>query len=133
MADLSEYTEFQQKTIKDIVENDKGFHNSYMIADVPFYSMLGELESGELEVRKNVSSSLSTGTTDYELQIFYSSEQNCWFYKMTYLGEEIRGVVHYNTVFNAMGEIAFVILNDNTDDEDLTASIPYSNVLVMRK
>jgi hypothetical protein len=133
MADLSEYTEFQQKTIKDILKNDKGFHNNYMIANAPFYNMLGELESGELDVRKNVSCSLSTGTTDYDLQIFYSTEQNCWFYSMTYLGDEIRGVVHYNTVFNAMGEIAFAILNDNTDDKDLTASIPYSNVLVMRK
>lgn len=133
MADLSEYTEFQQETIKEILENDKGFHNSYMVANAPFYNMLGELESGELDVRKNVSCSLSTGTTDYDLQIFYSSEQNCWFYSMTYLGDEIRGVVHYNTVFNAMGEIAFAILNDNSDDKDLTASIPYSNVLVMRK
>lgn len=133
MEDLSEYTASQQKVIREVVANDKGFHNSYLIADMPFYGMLGELESGELDVKKNVSCSLSTGSSDYELQIFYSEEQNCWFYSLYNLGEEVRGVIHYNTVVNAMGEIAFVILNDNVDDKDLSASLPYSNVLVLRK
>ena len=133
MADLSEYTTLQQKVIKEIVENDRGFHSNYLIADTPFYGMLDELENGELAVRKNVSCSLSTGSSDFELQIFYSEEQSCWFYIMNNLGEEIRGVVHYNTVFNAMGELSFAILNDNVSDTDLSASLPYSNVLVMRK
>ena len=133
MADITEYTTAQQKVIKEIVEADNGFHTNFMIANAPFYDMLGELESGELSVRQNISCSLSTGATDYDLQIFYSTEQECWYYKLTYLGEELRGIIHYNTVFNAMGELAFAILNDNVDDTGLTASLPYSNVLVMRK
>ena len=133
MADLSNYTTTQQSVIKEIVANDKNLHSVYMIADSPFYSMLEELDNGQLSVKDNVSCSLSTGSTNYELQIFYSSEQSCWFYCLKYLGEEIRGIVHYNTVCNAKGEIAFAILNDNISDTDLTMSLPYSNVLVLRK
>ena len=133
MATLSEYSTAQQKVIREIVENDKGFHSNYMIANMPFYGMLGETENGQMAVKTNVSCSLSTGATDYELQIFYSEEQSCWFYILSNLGEEVRGVIHYNTVFNAMGEISFAILNDNVSDTDLFSSLPYSNVLVMRK
>ena len=133
MADLSEYTTTQQKVIKEIISNDKGFHRSYLIANMPFYGMLGELDNGEMTVKRNVSCSLSTGSSDYELQIFYSEEQQCWFYSLINLGEEIRGIIHYNTVFNAMGKISFVILNDNVSDTDLSVSLPYSNVLLLRK
>lgn len=133
MADLSEYTTAQQKVIKEIVTNDNGFHTVYMIANMPFYNMLEELDNGQMGVKKNVSSSLSTDSSNYELQLFYSEEQECWFYNLKYLGEEIRGIVHYNTVFNATGEIAFAILNDNVIDRELTSSLPYSNVLLLRK
>lgn len=133
MADITEYSEIQQDVIKEIVANDKGFHNSYLIANMPFYGMLSETDNGEMTVKKNISCSLSTGSSDYELQIFYSEEQECWFYCLYNLGEEIRGVVHYNSIFNAMGELSFVILNDNVSDTDLSASLPYSNVLILRK
>lgn len=133
MTDLSDYTPLQQKIIKEIVEFDNGFHSSYLIADTPFYEMLEETDNGIISTKKNVSASLSTGSTEYELQLFYSEEQSCWFYSLTHLGEEVRGVVHYNTVFNAMGEIAFVILNDNVNDTDLSMSLPYSNILILRK
>lgn len=133
MSDISEYTTLQQKVIKEVVDNDKGFHSTYMIADLPFYEMLVELDNGQTSIRKNVSCPLSTESTDYNLLLYYSEEQKCWFYELKYLGEEVRGLVHYNTVFNSMGELAFVILNDNVDDKDLTASLPYSNVLVLRK
>lgn len=133
MADISEYSTTQQKVIREIINNDKNFHNVFMIADIPFFSMMEELDNGQLSVKENVSCSLSTGASDYELQIFYSSEQKSWFYCLKYLGEEVRGIIHYNTVFNAMGEIAFAILNDNVNDTDLSMSLPYSNVLVLRK
>lgn len=133
MSDISEYTPAQQKVIKEIVANDRGFHTTYMIADLPFYGMMGEADNGEMVVKKNVQCSLSAGSTDYELNIFYCVEEDCWFYNLTYLGEEVRGIIHYNTVFNARGELSFAILNDNINDKDITSSLPYSNVLIMRK
>lgn len=133
MADLSEYSTTQQKVMTEIVSNDRGFHDTYMIADMPFYSMLQELDNGETTVRRDVSCSLNTGGSDYTLQLHYSEEQKVWFYTMTYLGEEIRGVVHYNTLFNSMGDLSFAILNDNVSDTDISISLPYSNVFVMRK
>ena len=133
MADLSEYTTTQQKVIREIAEADKGFHSTFLIADTPFYGMAEESDSGEQVTKKNIECSLIVGNTSYTLNIFYSSEQDCWFYKFAYLGEEIRGIVHYNTILNARGETAFAILNDNVDDSELTASLPYSNVLVLGK
>ena len=133
MTDLSEYTTAQQKVIKEIVSNDNGFHTEFSIANMPFYGMLEELDNGQLGIKKNVLSSLSLGSVDFNLQISYSEEQKCWFYNLAHLGEEIRGIVHYNTVFNAMGEIAFAILNDNISGSDLSLSLPYSNVFVLRK
>lgn len=133
MSDISEYSTTQQKVIKEIITNDNGFHSSYMIADMPFYGMLTELENGQTSVRSNVTCPLSTGSVDYELQLFYSSERSCWFYVMSNSDDEIRGIVRYNTVVNAKGELAFVILNDNEDTEDISPSLPYSNVLILRK
>lgn len=133
MSDVSEYSTIQQEVIKEVVKNDKGFHSSYMIAEMPFYEMLVELDNGQTSIRKSVSCPLCTESVDYSLQLNYSDEQKCWFYELKYLGEEIRGVVHYNTVLNAMGELSFVILNDNVDDKDLSVSLPYSNVFVLRK
>ena len=133
MSDITEYSTLQQKVIREIVKNDNGFHSSYMIADLPFYEMLEELDNGQTSVKTNVSCPLSTESMNYELQLNYSEERKSWFYLLKYLGEEVRGVVHYNTVFNSMGELSFVILNDNIEDKDLTASIPYSNVLILRK
>lgn len=133
MSDISSYSTIQQKVIKEIINNDKGFHSTYLIADMPFYEMLEELENGETFVKTNVSCPLSSSNSEYELELNYSEEQSCWFYSFKYLGEEIRGVVHYNTVLNAMGDLSFVILNDNSDNSDLTPSLPYSNVLVLRK
>lgn len=133
MADVTDYSESQQKVIKEIVSNDKGFHTSYMIADLPFYGMLEETENGQYAIKKNVISSLGTSGSDYTLNLWYSVEQKCWFYNLSSLSGDVSGIVHYNTVFNAMGELAFAILNDNITDTELTNSLPYSNVLVMRK
>lgn len=133
MASISDYSDTQQKVIKEILTNDKGFHNTYLIADVPLFPMLEELDNGELTVKKDVACTLSTGGSNYTLRIWYSVEQSCWFYSLKNLGEEINGVVHYNTVLNAMGELSFAFLNDNVNDKDLNNSLPYSNILVMRK
>lgn len=133
MADITEYSDIQQNIIKEIVAIDRGLHTTYLISDLPLYAMLEQTDNGKVVVKEDVSCSLSTGGSDYSLRLWYSSEQKCWFYTLTYLGEEINGIVHYNTVLNAMGEIAFAILNDNTSDSDLSNSLPYSNILVMRK
>lgn len=133
MADLSEYSTTQQKVIKEVITNDKGFHSAYMIADAPFYGMVGEADNGQQVIKKNIECSLSTGNTNYDLNIYYSVEEECWFYKLSYLADEVHGIIHYNTVNNAKGLIAFVVLNDNVNDTDITASLPYSNVLVMGK
>ncbi len=133
MANITDYSQIQQKIIKEIVTNDNGFHTTYMMADMPLYAMLEELDNGEFAVKEDIICSMSSGGSTISFKLWYSQEQKCWYYTLTNLGEEIRGIVHYNTVYNAKGEVAFAILNDNSDDGDIRNSLPYSNVLVMRK
>lgn len=133
MADITEYSEIQQKVIREIITTDRGFHSTYLVSDLPLYAMLDELDNGERVVKKDIECTLSTGSSNYSLRIWFSVEQNCWFYTLSYLGEGVSGVVHYNTALNAMGELAFAILNDNTCDSDLSNSLPYSNILILRK
>lgn len=132
MADISDYSTLQQKVIREIIENDRGFHSSYLTADMPFFGMLDETDNGQTIVKSDIIAPLSTDGADYNLRLYYSTEQKCWFYLFSYLGEEIRGIVHYNTLFNSMGELSFAILNDNVNDTDLSVSLPYSNILVLR-
>lgn len=132
MADLTDYTTFQQKVIKEIVSNDRGFHTQFMIADYPFSEMLIEAESGQNIITPNATIPVSDGETEYNLNIRYSEETKMWWFCLYTSTDEIRGVLHYNTVYNAMGEIAFAVLNDNIDG-DMANSLPYSNLLVLRK
>lgn len=133
MEDIAEYSELQQKVITEIIGNDKGFHNAYMIADMPLYAMMDTLDNGKSTIKNNVSCSLSVGNEDYNLHIWYSKEQDCWFFCLENLGRQIGGIIHYNTVYNAYGEFALAFLNDNTDAKSITTSLPYTNVLLMRK
>lgn len=133
MADITEYSDIQQKAMKEIVKLDSGLHTTFLISDLPLYGMLDQLDNGEMVVKRDVACSLSTGVVNYDIRIWYSVEQSCWFYTLSYLGEEVTGVVHYNTALNAMGELSFAFLNDNEEDKDLSNSLPYSNIFIMRK
>ena len=132
MADLSDYSDFQQKVIKEIKSNDRGFHTEFMIADYPFSEMIVETESGMTSINSNVTIPVTDGESEYNLNVYYSPEQKDWFFCFYTPTDEIRGVLHYNTIYNSMGEIAFAVLNDNIDG-DMDMSLPYSNLLLLRK
>lgn len=132
MADLSDYSTFQQKTVREIVSNDRGFHTDFRIADYPFSEMIVETDSGMTSIIPNVTIPVSDGETEYNLNVRYSSETKSWWFCLYTPTDEIRGILHYNTVYNAMGEIAFAVLNDNVSG-DMDLSLPYSNLLILRK
>ena len=132
MADLSDYSDFQQKVIKEIKSNDRDFHTEFMIADYPFSEMIVETESGMTSINPNVTIPVTDGGSEYNLNVYYSPEQKDWFFCFYTPTDEIRGVLHYNTIYNGMGEIAFAVLNDNIDG-DMDMSLPYSNLLLLRK
>lgn len=135
MAELTEYSDIQQNVIKEVVKNDGGFHTGVYIAEQPLYDMISENDDGTLVTKPNVEAPLSLGSDTYDLNIRYSQEQKCWFFTLSYGTEYFSGIVHFNTVYNARGTVAIVILNDNISDitEDISIALPYSNVLLLRK
>lgn len=135
MAEITNFSNLQQEVIRSVIKNDNGFHTGFYIAEQPLYDMLSENDDGTLITKQNVDAPLGIGSETYDLNVRYSQEQKCWFFTFTYGTETFAGIVHFNTVYNARGEVAIVILNDNETDavEDISISLPYSNVLVLRK
>ena len=135
MAELTDYSETQQKVIKEVIENDNGFHTGIYIAEQPLYDMISENDDGTIVTKQYVDSPLSLGSESYDLSVRYSQEQKCWFFTLAYGIDTFSGVVHFNTVYNPKGLVAFVILNDNPSDvvEDISIALPFSNVLLLRK
>lgn len=135
MEGLEGYTECQKKTIEEIITNDKGFHTSFMIADIPLAGMLYETEDGIQEVQRCVSASVSNSSLSYDISLYFSEERNCWFFTVTSGTETFQGILHFNTIYNAKGEFAFAFINDNAaaTSKEITAALPYCNFLLMRK
>lgn len=132
MAELSDYSAVQQKVIKEIINNDRGFHTDIRIADYPFSEMLIDTDNDGVSVTQDATIPVDDGEVEYNLNIRYSEEQKVWFFTLFTPDDEVNGIVHYNTIYNAKGVIAFVILNDNIES-DMVHSLPYSNLLILRK
>ena len=135
MDELADYSNTQAKVIREVVANDRGFHSSYYIADEPFYGMLNETEDGVLFTSPNCEASLTMSSTEYSLSVTRSDELKCWFFAFSYGEEETRGIIHFNTIYNAKGMTAIAFLNDSEegDFDSINRNLPYSNILLLRK
>ena len=135
MANISDYSSTQQEIIKNIVNGDKGFHSSIMICDIPLIDMLSYADNDMQNISRNVSVNLSSFGRNYTLTLNYSENQKCWFFILSYSENEIRGVVHFNTVYNANAPVSFAFINDTSSDElnSVCQSLAYSNILIMEK
>ena len=135
MANISDYSSTQQEIIKNIVNGDKGFHSSIMICDIPLIDMLSYADNDMQNIARNVSVNLSSFGRNYTLTLNYSENQKCWFFILSYSENEIRGIVHFNTVYNANAPVAFAFINDTSSDElnSVCQSLAYSNILIMEK
>ena len=135
MANISDYSSTQQEIIKNIVNGDKGFHSSIMICDIPLIDMLSYADNDMQNIARNVSVNLSSFGRNYTLTLNYSENQKCWFFILSYSENEIRGAVHFNTVYNANAPVSFAFINDTSSDElnSVCQSLAYSNILIMEK
>lgn len=135
MDGLEQYSDFQIETIEKIIEDDKGFHTSYDIADYPFAGMFSDTDDGSVVVSECAMAEISNNSNSYTIKVWKSESVGEWFFLIVFGDEEYRGILHYNTVYNSKGETAFVFLNNSELDtlKGITMSLPYTNILVMRK
>lgn len=135
MASVTEYSAIQEKTMREIVKNDNKFHSSYYISDIPFAEMLQTSSDGLAFTIASATVTLVVPGGTARIDLRHSEEQKCWFFTVVIGAEEIKGIVHFNTVYNAKGIAAFSFLNDTTldDDDSITRQLPYANFFIMEK
>lgn len=135
MQGFENLSERQTEIAKKILKEDAGFHSTYLIADYPFSSITKETESGLQYTNPHCSFNVSTGGTSYDITFRYSEELKTWFFTVEWSGGRFDGIVHFNTVYNAQGLNAFVILNDSSGDDpdSVGRNLQFSNFLVMVK
>lgn len=135
MAELSDYSEIQTKVISEIVKNDAGFHTEFYIADSPLLSALSDADDGTTFVQPNCEADITLSSLTYTIQLEKSNEQKCWFFTVISDEDTIKGVLHFNTIYNSKGLFSFAFLNDSQIDDfnGITMGIPYCNFFLMRK
>lgn len=132
---ISEYSDKTQQVLKDIFEGDKGFHSQAMMSDEPFLGMLEYVEGTYTQTSPSVIVPIGGNGMDVNVRLSKADDEKCWFFTVEANGEEYRGVVRFNTIYNPMGEVSFAFINDNEGDDfdDITMSLPYSSFLMMVK
>lgn len=137
MSELDQLSEAQKEMATKMISDDKGFHSTYLLANIPFDSMMSETDIGTIAVSECAMAEISDSASNYTIKVWLSEEQKCWFFLFTTGTDEIRGVLHFNTLYNARGVVSFAFLNNNQDNyltaEQIKQNIAYSNILVMRK
>lgn len=135
MAKVTEYSEIQEKAMREVVKNDNNFHTSYYIADAPFVEMLQTDENGMSFTIGGATVSLVVPGGTARIDLRRSEEQKCWFFTVLINDEEIKGIVHFNSVYNAKGISSFMFVNETAlDDYDsINRLLPYSNFFIMEK
>lgn len=145
--ELNQLSERQKNYAVDAIASDNGFHNTYLLSMAPFIAMISETDSGSIVVSQSAMAEVSDSASSYTIRVWRSDEQKCWFFLVITGTDEIRGVLHFNTIYNAKGETSIMFLNDaemelpeevteETKSEwvkKITQNIAYSNILVMRK
>lgn len=135
MSQFSSYSDTEQKTIKQIADNNNNFYSALGITDLPFIEMEVLTEDNTTSIKPFVSVGITFNDNSYEVTLRKSNEQKCWFITVSNGTESYAGIVHYNNVLNWNGLFAFVILNSNEgkDFDDITNTIQYSNFMILEK
>ena len=132
---MDELTELQKEKALKIIAEDKGFHTVSMQSAYPFSPMLNEDGDGYNIVYRNCSVTIESGAYSVFITFSYSVDLDTWFFSAEWNGDKFDGIVHFNTLYNAGGEIAFAFLNDSDDDtsDSITRNLPYSGFLFLAK
>lgn len=133
--DLTDFSDYQKDIIMNIIKGDRSFHTEAMFSILPFEQIAEQSEDGIIVIRDNVFVILYTNGENITVTLRFSKEQNCWFFKCEFGGEEYNGIIHLNTVCNPKGVYSFCFLSDNASDttEDITQSLRFCNFMVLRK
>lgn len=135
MEGLEGYSDTQKQIIETIVERDNKFHKNVFVSDAPFSGIFQDNDDGTTTVSGSILAEVSNSDINISIRIWRSEESKLWFFYVQTGNDEIRGILHFNTIYNARGEISFAFLSDsNSDDFDgINTALGYSNFLLMRK
>lgn len=106
-----------------------------MISDIPLIDIISYADNDMQNIARNASVNLSSFGKNYTLTVNYSEQQKCWFFTLSYAEDEVRGIIHFNTLYRAKAPVSFAFINDTSSDEinSISQSLAYSNILIMEK
>ena len=135
MAELTDYSEKQRSVMQEIVARDRGFHTSYFVADLPLAGMLMEDGGSSTMISKSGEASIYGDIGSFNLKLYWSEDAQKWFFTFSSDTNSFTGILHFNTIYQAMGETAFCFLSDSdeTRQTEIGMSIPFTNLFIMRK
>lgn len=135
MAELSDYSEKQRNVMQELVNRDNGFHNTYFVADLPLAGMLMETDEAATIISKSGEASIYGDIGAFNLKLYWSDDAQRWFFTFSSDANTFNGILHFNTIYDSMGEVAFCFLSDSdeTSQTEMGMSIPYINLFIMRK
>jgi len=115
------------------IMNESNFYNSITVAESPFSSIAVFDDNDVMQVKPFAEVDITYGEENVNVVLSRSSQEKCWFIKITYNENVYNGIVHYNNIINVNNRKAFMILNKNCGDnfDEIDATLAYSNFAII--
>lgn len=115
------------------IMKESNFYNSITVAESPFSSIAVFDENDVMKVKPFAEVDITYGEENVNVVLSRSSQEKCWFIKITDNENVYNGIVHYNNIINVNNRRAFMVLNKNCGDnfEEIDATLAYSNFAII--
>ena len=115
------------------IMNESNFYNSITVAESPFSSIAVFDDNDVMQVKPFAEVDITYGEENVNVVLSRSSQEKCWFIKITYNENVYNGIVHYNNIINVNNRKAFMVLNKNCGDnfDEIDATLAYSNFAII--
>lgn len=133
-SSMAGYPETIKNLVREMIENDGGFHSSAYLSYDFLSDMIEVDENGMTFTQSNVVKDID-GIVSMSLELDRNDETKEWLFTLKYGENSFSGLLRMNTVYNAMGDVAFALVNSNKSEtfDDITLSLPYSTFFCMVK
>ena len=113
--------------------NESNFYNSITVAESPFSSIAVFDDNDVMQVKPFAEVDITYGEENVNVVLSRSSQEKCWFIKITDNENVSNGIVHYNNIINVNNRKAFMVLNKNCGDnfDEIDATLAYSNFAII--
>ena len=115
------------------IMNESNFYNLITVAESPFSSIAVFDDNDVMQVKPFAEVDITYGEENVNVVLSRSSQEKCWFIKITYNENVYNGIVHYNNIINVNNRKAFMVLNKNCGDnfDEIDATLAYSNFAII--